>query len=85
MSIRWVSKITASSFMASGETNTDILGIQETKVEDNSFPINEITEAGFFCEFIGQKTYNGVTTISKVPPKESVKLINGKEQEQKDF
>ena len=67
------------------ETNTDILGIQETKVEDNSFPINEITEAGFFCEFIGQKTYNGVTTISKVPPKESVKLINGKEQEQKRF
>ena len=48
------------------ETNVDILGIQETKVEDDSFPINEIKEAGFFCEYIGQKTYNGVTTISKI-------------------
>ena len=67
------------------ETNVDILGIQETKVEDGSFPINEIKEAGFFCEYIGQKTYNGVTTISKIPPVESVKLINGKEQDQKRF
>jgi exodeoxyribonuclease-3 len=67
------------------ETNVDILGIQETKVEDDSFPINEIKEAGFFCEYIGQKTYNGVTTISKIPPDESVKLINGKEQDQKRF
>lgn len=67
------------------ETNVDILGIQETKVEDDSFPINEIKEAGFFCEYIGQKTYNGVTTISKIPPVESVKLINGKEQDQKRF
>ena len=67
------------------ETNVDILGIQETKVEDDSFPINEIKEAGFFCEYIGQKTYNGVTTISKIPPDEYVKLINGKEQDQKRF
>jgi len=67
------------------ETNVDILGIQETKVEDDSFPINEIKEAGFFCEYIGQKTYNGVTTISKIPPVEFVKLINGKEQDQKRF
>ena len=67
------------------ETNVDILGIQETKVEDDSFPINEIKEAGFFCEYIGQKTYNGVTTISKIPSNESVKLINGKEQDQKRF
>ena len=67
------------------KNDIDILGIQETKVEDNSFPINEIEEAGFFCDFIGQKTYNGVTTISKVAPKESIKLINNKEQDQKRF
>ena len=67
------------------ETDVDILAVQETKVEDSSFPIEEITKAGFFCDFIGQKTYNGVTTISKIPPKESIKLINKKEQDQKRF
>ena len=63
----------------------DVLAIQETKVEDSSFPIDDITDAGYYCDFIGQKTYNGVTTISKNPPKESVKLINDKEQDQKRF
>lgn len=67
------------------KTDVDILAIQETKVEDGSFPINEIIEAGFFCDFIGQKTYNGVTTISKIPSEESIKLINNVEQDQKRF
>ena len=66
-------------------SDVDVLAIQETKVEDSSFPINDITDAGYHCDFIGQKTYNGVTTISKIPPKESVKLINNKEQDQKRF
>ena len=63
----------------------DVLAIQETKVEDSSFPIDDITDAGYYCDFIGQKTYNGVTTISKNLPKESEKLINDKEQDQKRF
>ena len=54
------------------ESDIDVLAIQETKVEDASFPIEEITSAGFFCDYVGQKTYNGVTTISKIPPKESI-------------
>ena len=67
------------------ESDVDVLAIQETKVEDASFPINEIEDAGYFCDYIGQKTYNGVTTISKIPPKETIKLINNKEQDQKRF
>ena len=67
------------------KTDVDILGIQETKVEDHSFPLDEIIDAGFYCDFIGQKTYNGVTTISKKPSTESIKLINGKEQDEKRF
>lgn len=67
------------------ESDVDILAIQETKVEDKSFPADEITKAGFFCDYIGQKTYNGVTTISKIPAEESIKLINKKEQDQKRF
>jgi len=67
------------------KSDADVLAIQETKVEDHSFPIEEITKAGFYCDFIGQKTYNGVTTISKTPPTETIKLINNKEQDQKRF
>ncbi len=66
-------------------SDIDILAIQETKVEDALFPIEEIQNAGYFCDYLGQKTYNGVTTISKLPIKSSIKLINGKEQEQKRF
>ena len=57
------------------KTDVDVLAIQETKVEDNSFPLEEITKEGFYCDYIGQKTYNGVTTISKTPPTETIKLI----------
>ena len=49
------------------ESDIDILAIQETKVEAASFPIEEIQNAGYFCDYLGQKTYNGVTTISKLP------------------
>ena len=67
------------------KSNVDILAIQETKVEDNNFPLNEIEEAGFFCDFIGQKTYNGVTTISKKPPTESIKRLTKKSKTKKGF
>ena len=30
------------------KSDVDILAIQETKVEDCSFPISDITDAGFF-------------------------------------
>ena len=30
------------------ESDVDVLVIQETKVEDASFPINEIEDAGYF-------------------------------------
>ena len=67
------------------KSDVDVLAIQETKVEDNSFPLEEIMKEGFYCDYIGQKTYNGVTTISKAPPTETIKLINNKEQDQKRF
>lgn len=43
----------------------DILALQETKTIDENFPVEEIKEAGYQVSFIGQKTYNGVATISK--------------------
>ena len=46
----------------------DILCLQETKVEDASFPHVEIAKLGFaHCLISGQKSYNGVAILSKVP------------------
>ncbi len=45
----------------------DVLGIQETKVADNNFPIDALNRAGFSVLFNGQKSYNGMAYISKQP------------------
>ncbi|PIE46119.1 MAG: exodeoxyribonuclease III [Gammaproteobacteria bacterium] len=47
--------------------NVDIMGVQETKVDDNNFPIDALHQAGFYVLFNGQKSYNGVAYISRRP------------------
>jgi len=44
----------------------DVLALQETKLTDENFPLEEIHSAGYQVIFSGQKTYNGVATLSKV-------------------
>lgn len=48
----------------------DILAIQETKTEDHNFPLSQINAAGYQAIYAGQKTYNGVAIISKIPAEE---------------
>ena len=50
------------------EFNPDVLVLQETKSTDYNFPIDLINNAGYHVTFFGQKTYNGVATISKSRP-----------------
>ena len=45
----------------------DVLCLQETKLTDENFPADDIRAAGYAVTFSGQKTYNGVATISKLP------------------
>ncbi len=45
----------------------NVLGVQETKVADEKFPVSTLTEAGLYVQFFGQKTYNGVALISRTP------------------
>lgn len=45
----------------------DVLCLQELKVEDDKFPWIDIQRAGYSVEIFGQKTYNGVAILSKVP------------------
>lgn len=50
----------------------DVLALQETKVQDPDFPLEEITKAGYECIFSGQKTYNGVAILTRT---KAAKLI----------
>ena len=50
------------------QENPDIVCLQETKVENSSFPLKQIKDLGFdYIEFDGEKSYNGVAIISKIP------------------
>jgi exodeoxyribonuclease-3 len=43
----------------------DVLCLQETKLTDDKFPVDQINAAGYQVVFSGQKTYNGVAILSK--------------------
>lgn len=50
------------------KANPDIICLQETKVEDHLFPVEEIKKLGFgHIYFSGQKSYNGVAILSRLP------------------
>jgi exodeoxyribonuclease III len=48
----------------------DVLCLQETKLEDDKFPVLDILSAGYQVVFSGQKTYNGVAILSLQAPQE---------------
>ncbi|MBI9070304.1 MAG: exodeoxyribonuclease III [Melioribacteraceae bacterium] len=43
----------------------DIIGLQEVKVRDEEFPIEDIESLGYNVEFFGQKSHYGVAILSK--------------------
>ena len=45
----------------------DVVCLQETKLEDQAFPRMELEAAGYQAAFAGQKTYNGVAILSRLP------------------
>jgi exodeoxyribonuclease-3 len=45
----------------------DLLGLQETKVQDGDFPAEAFRQAGYHAAFRGQKSYNGVAVLSRLP------------------
>ena len=56
------------------QVNPDVLCLQETKVVNESFPVEPFEKLGYFVEIYGQKSYNGVAIITKINP-ENVKRI----------
>jgi len=58
------------------EQNIDVMCLQETKTEDEYFPISQFIDAGMkYYNFRGEKSYNGVAILSKLDFKE-IKHIN---------
>ena len=61
----------------------DVLCLQETKLQDENFPIAEIAASGYQTIYTGQRTYNGVAVLSKQPGIEPVMGIPGLDDPQK--
>lgn len=61
----------------------DVLCLQETKTEDQNFPLAKLQAAGYRAGFSGQKTYNGVAILSRLPITEVQFGIPNFEDEQK--
>ena len=49
------------------EAKPDVVCLQEIKCEDHAFPVAHFEELGYRAEVHGQKTYNGVALLSKLP------------------
>ncbi|MBF8247038.1 MAG: exodeoxyribonuclease III [Rickettsia sp.] len=51
-------------------SNPDVLCLQETKTVDDNFPLERTRNLGYkYSVFKGQKSYNGVAILSKIPIK----------------
>ena len=46
-------------------TKVDLLALQETKLTDEKFPVDDIKDAGYYTVYSGQKSYNGVAILSR--------------------
>lgn len=47
--------------------NPDIIALQETKVPDNLFPMQQCIDLGYkYIAYSGEKSYNGVAILSKI-------------------
>ena len=44
----------------------DIIGLQETKVADQEFPLQAITDMGYHAVYHGQKTHYGVALLCRI-------------------
>jgi exodeoxyribonuclease III len=65
------------------EHRPDIVALQETKVQDHQFPNDAILALGYTPLYTGEKTYNGVAVLSRVPGKVVIKEIPGWDDSQR--
>jgi len=61
----------------------DVLALQETKLTDDRFPLEDFQQAGYRSLFSGQKTYNGVAILSRDEAVDPVTDIPGLDDPQR--
>lgn len=49
------------------DAQPDVACLQETKTEDPNFPAAELRDAGYHAVYCGQRAYNGVAILARVP------------------
>ncbi len=59
------------------EADTDVVVLQEIKAVDDSFPRLEIEEMGYNIETHGQKGFNGVAILSRLPLEDVTRGLPG--------
>lgn len=57
----------------------DVLCLQEIKTTPETFPTEAFEDLGYNCIVHGQKTYNGVAILSKRPPEDVTRGLDGEE------
>jgi len=60
-----------------GEAAPDVAVLQEIKIVDDGFPRLEIEERGYNIETHGQKSFNGVAILSKLPLEDVTRGLPG--------
>jgi exodeoxyribonuclease-3 len=61
----------------------DVVGLQETKLTDENFPVAPIEALGYHVVYAGQPTYNGVAVLSKQPIEDVVTDLPGLQDPQR--
>jgi exodeoxyribonuclease III len=59
------------------ESSPDVVCLQELKATDVEFPVGAIRDAGYEAIWRGQKTWNGVATLSRTKPIETLRELPG--------
>lgn len=65
------------------QARPDVVALQETKLEDDKFPLAAINEAGYQAVHSGQKTYNGVAVLARQPLTDPVTDLPGLDDPQR--
>jgi exodeoxyribonuclease-3 len=62
------------------DTSPDVVCLQEIKCVDEEFPREEVEDLGYHAEVYGQKTYNGVAILSRLPVEDVVRGFHDDEE-----
>lgn len=67
------------------EHSPEVVGLQETKMQDQHFPRQALEDLGYHVIYTGQKTYNGVALLSKLPGENPCYNLSQAGDDQKRF